>query len=283
MRLLTCATVRRRLAAFHDRELPVAEMISFEGHIKDCPPCAGELAELEEIGSLLRTAAAPVPAEEWASLAPGVVGRMCAENHESLRARIGRVFEDMHLVWIALASTTATFLCGAIALGTLQFASPERHDSMAAVIAVMAAPSGSDLNPARLDGRYRFPSVPQDGVVQRTLESTALADGVSDIDTMLAVSAVVTREGRVSDLEVLGNDRHGRQNLEHPRRHLTDASAAGGARRVARRGEPGLAPRPDDRQAEEPVLIRGSSVVEQPTAGAWRQTSPRCSWHLSRE
>ena len=63
MRLLTCATVRRRLAAFHDRELPVAEMISFEGHIKDCPPCAGELAELEEIGSLLRTAAAPVPAD----------------------------------------------------------------------------------------------------------------------------------------------------------------------------------------------------------------------------
>ena len=48
-------------------------------------------------------------------------------------------------------------------------------------------------------------------MVQRTLESTALADGVSDIDTMLAVSAVVTREGRVSDLEVLGNDRHGRQ------------------------------------------------------------------------
>ena len=98
MRLLTCATVRRRLAAFHDRELPVAEMISFEGHIKDCPPCAGELAELEEIGSLLRTAAAPVRADEWAGLAPGVVGRMCAENHESLRARIGRVFEDMHLV-----------------------------------------------------------------------------------------------------------------------------------------------------------------------------------------
>jgi hypothetical protein len=208
---LTCATVRRRLAAFHDRELPVAEMISFEGHIKECPPCAGQLAELEEIGSLLRTAAAPVSAEEWAGFAPGVVGRMCAENHESLRARIGRVFEDMHLVWIALASTTATFLCGAIALGTLQFASPERHDSMAAVIAVMAAPSGSDLNPARMDGRYRFPSVPQDGVVQRTLESTALADGVSDIDRMLAVSAVVTREGFVSDLEVLGNDRHSRQ------------------------------------------------------------------------
>jgi len=211
MRLLTCAAVRRRLAAFHDRELPVGEMIAFESHIKDCPPCAGELAELSDIGNLLRSTAATLPADEWAGLAPGVVSRMCAENHESWRARLGRVFEDMHLVWIALASTTATFLCGAIALGTLQFASPERHDSMAAVIAVMAAPSGSDLNPARLDGRYQFPRVPQDGVVQRALEDTALADGLTETDTMLAVSAVVTREGRVSDLLVLANDRHGRQ------------------------------------------------------------------------
>jgi hypothetical protein len=53
--------------------------------------------------------------------------------------------------------------------------------------------------------------VPQGGVVQRTLESTALADSVSEVDTMLAVSAVVTREGRVSDLLVLANDHQGRQ------------------------------------------------------------------------
>jgi hypothetical protein len=211
MRLLTCAAVRRRLAAFHDRELPIGEMISFESHIKDCPPCAGELAELENVGSLLRVAAAPAPADEWAGLAPGVVSRMSAENHESFQARFGRVFEDMHLVWIGLASTTATFLCGAIALGTLQFASPERHDSIAARMAVLAAPSGSDLNPARLDGRYRFPSVPQDGMVQRTLESTALAEGVSGSDTMLTVSAVVTLDGRVSDLLVLGNAHRGSQ------------------------------------------------------------------------
>ena len=126
-------------------------MISFESHIKDCPPCAGELAELQNVGNLLRMAAAPAPADEWAGLAPGVVGRMCAENHESLRARVGRVFEDMHLVWIALASTTATFLCGAVALGTLQFASPERHDSMAAVIAVHGGALGlrSESGPAR--------------------------------------------------------------------------------------------------------------------------------------
>ena len=46
MTLLTCAAVRRRLAAFYDRELPVAELIAVEGHVKDCPPCARELREL---------------------------------------------------------------------------------------------------------------------------------------------------------------------------------------------------------------------------------------------
>jgi hypothetical protein len=206
MMLLTCPDVRRQLAAFYDRELPVAEMIAFEGHINGCDACSRELADLSGVGTALRIASAPAPSDDWAGLTPGVITRMRAENHESLRSRTERLFEDLHLVWIALASTTATFLCGAIALGTLHFASPERHDSMAAVIAVMAAPSGSDLNPARLDWRYRPPSVPQDGVVQRTLENSVLVDTVTD-DTMLAVSAVVTREGGVADLSVLTNDR----------------------------------------------------------------------------
>jgi len=210
MTLLTCAAVRRRLAAFYDRELSVTDLIAFESHLKGCPPCTRELRELEGVGNMLRLAAAPAPADDWAGLAPGVLSRMSAEKHESLRARAGRMFEDMHLVWIALASTTATFLCGAIALGTL-YSAPERHDSMAEVIAMMAAPSGSDVNPARLDYRYRVPSLTQYGVVQSALESTVLTGAVSDDDTMLTLSAVVTREGRVTDISVLTNDRDRRQ------------------------------------------------------------------------
>jgi len=206
MTTLTCSAVRRQLAAFHDRELQVADQIAFESHIHECAECRGELTEISALGNALRRGAAPAPPDDWAGLTSGVVARMRAETHESLRCRASRMFEDLHLVWIALASTTATFLCGAIALGTLHFASPERHDSLAAVFAVMAAPAGSDLNPARLDWRYRPPSVSQNGVVQRTLESNILADSVTD-DTMLAVSAVVTREGGVADLSVLTNDR----------------------------------------------------------------------------
>jgi Putative zinc-finger len=207
MTLLTCAAVRRRLAAFHDRELPIGDQIAFESHIKDCPPCARELREIEGIGNALRLAAAPGPADDWAGLAPGVVSRMRVEHEDSWRARAGRMMEDLHFVWIGLASTVASLLCAAIALGTVASASTERHDSLAGVIAVMAAPSGSDLNPARLDWRYRVPSVPQDGVVQRTLESSVLSETVADLDTMLAIRAVVTREGSLEDVSVLKNDR----------------------------------------------------------------------------
>lgn len=209
MTLLTCSAVRRRLPAFHDRELPVRELIAIEGHVTECPPCAKELGELQQIGAALRMAAAPGPAEDWTGVAPGVISRMRAEANESLSARTQRLFEDMHLVWIALASTAGTFLCGAAVAGMLHFASEERTDSMAGVIAVMAAPSGSDLNPARLDGRIRVPSLPEDGVV-----SAALANKPTDDELVLALSAIVTREGRVAGLSVLTND--------HDRGQVTD-------------------------------------------------------------
>jgi hypothetical protein len=132
---------------------------------------------------------------------------MRAEDNESWSARVARMFEDMHLVWIGLASTAATFICGAAVLGMLHFASEERNDSLAAVIAAIAAPSGSDLNPARLDNRIQVPSVPQDGIVQAVLENR-----VSEDDLVLALSAVVSREGRVSDLSVLTHV-HDRRDL----------------------------------------------------------------------
>jgi hypothetical protein len=217
MTLLTCAAVRRRLAAFHDRELPVRELISIESHLGDCPPCSRELRELQMVGEALRMAAAPGPADDWAGLTPGVIGRMRAEANESLTARTRRLFEDMHLVWIALASTAATFLCGAVVLGMLHFSPPERNDSLAAVIAVMGAPSGSDLNPVRLDNRIRVPSLPENGVVQATL-----VNNVSDEELVLALSAVVSREGRVSDVSVLSDGHEGRQISD-----LLDAIAQG--------------------------------------------------------
>jgi hypothetical protein len=213
MMLFACPSVQRQLPAFHDRELPVHELIAIEQHVQECALCARELKEMREVSQALRVATAPAPADDWTGLQPGVIGRMRAEAHESLPARVGRFFDDLHLVWIGLAATAATFVCGAVALSALHFGSPERRgDSLAAAIAVSTMPPGSDLNPVRLDERLgprysplvdyiRVPSVPREGPM-----TAMLLTPVSDEELMLAFSAVITKEGRVSEVSVLTSD-----------------------------------------------------------------------------
>jgi hypothetical protein len=214
MTLMTCAAVQRRLPAFYDRELPVGELIAIESHLSDCPPCTRDLRDIQMLGNGLRMAAAPGPADDWTGLQSGVISRMRAEAHESWTARARRAFDDMHLVWIGLASTAATFVCAGAVLSMLHFASPGRADSLAAYFAFMAAPAGSDENPARLDARFQVPSVPENGIVSAALENRV----VTEDDLVVPLSAIVTREGRVSAIELLTTD-HTAQDV----RGLVDA------------------------------------------------------------
>ena len=201
MTLLACSAVRRRLQAFYDRELPVADLISVEAHLHDCPPCERDLRELQNVSRALRLAAAPPPSDDWTGVRSGVISRMRAEAHESFPARARRGFDNLHLVWIAAAATAATCVCAGTVLSMLHFASPERQDSLAGVIAVMAGPSGSELNLARLDGPVQAPGVPENRVLYATLENAA-----TEGDLVLPLSAIVTREGRLSGLERLNRE-----------------------------------------------------------------------------
>jgi hypothetical protein len=199
MTLLTCEAVRRRLAAFHDRELPVPELIAIETHVKDCPPCARDLRELQEVGDALRLAAAPGPSDDWTGLQPGVISRMRAEIDESWAARLQRNFDDMHLVWIALASTAATFICAAVALGALHFASPERHDSLAATIAGYSTAVAPEVR-----SNYLTAAGLMDGPMAATL--------MSEDDLVTAVAgATMTRDGCVVGLSKITNERDRRE------------------------------------------------------------------------
>jgi hypothetical protein len=206
MTLLTCAAVRRRLPAFHDRELPIPDLIAIESHVSGCPPCAGELHGMRALGETLRFAAAPGPADDWTGLQSGVISRMRAEAHESWTARTRRMFDDMHLVWIALAATIATIVCGSLAVSAMHFASPERDDSLAAMIAVISAPLGSDLNPVKNDQFLQVPTVPTRGAVEFVLAQTVTRD-----ELVLALNAVVMQDGRVSGLSVIGTEPHPRE------------------------------------------------------------------------
>ena len=205
MTLMTCSSVRRRLQSFHDGELPVKDTIDVEAHISSCPPCARDLRQLQLVGDALRFAVAPARTDEWAGVQPGVISRMRAEHHESWSSRAQRVIDDVHLVWIGLASAAATCVLAGSIVGMLHNI-PDRNDSLAAMFAVLGAEAGSDLNPAPLDGRglnkgpmpVLVPTVPQDGVVYATLENTAIPDGV-----MVPLSAKVNTNGSVENVRML--------------------------------------------------------------------------------
>jgi len=211
MTLMTCASVRRRLQCYHDRELPVRDMIAVEGHVDGCPPCARDLKSLQRIGDVLRSAAAPSPAEDWAGVQPGVISRMRAEQTQSWTARAQRFIDDVHLVWIGLASAAATLVLAGSILSILH-TRPNRDDSLAAWLHVLGAPTGSNLNPAALDGRgmnlgptpVLAPSVPQDGVVFASLENATIPD-----DIVVPLSLSVSREGRVNDVQMLDRRANG--------------------------------------------------------------------------
>jgi hypothetical protein len=214
MTLMTCSSVRRRLQSFHDRELAVRDMIAVEAHVSTCPPCARDLHGIRSVGDALRFAAAPAPPDDWTGLQPGVISRMRAEQNQSWSARAQRFIDDVHLVWIGLASAAATVVLAGSILSIVH-AGPARQDSLAAVFAMLGAAPGSNLNPSALDGRglhlgptpVLVPTVPQDGVVYATLLESS---GISD-DVMVKLSMSLTTEGRVQRLEMLDSSISPRQ------------------------------------------------------------------------
>jgi Putative zinc-finger len=201
MKLLTCAAVRRRLTAFHDGELGAHDRLSIEFHLEGCPRCAAEAATLDALGSALRAGAGDAP--DMSGLRADILSRLRAERDGSLNARLGRLFEDIHLVWIALAASAATLVCSVIMFGALTFGSPERNDSLAAIINHLGATPGSNQNPFRLDSGVSFPSVDKN----EYMPTVALTEQ----EALLALSAVVTKEGRVGGYQVLANEGDSRE------------------------------------------------------------------------
>ena len=77
-----------------------------------------------------------------------------------------------------------------------------------------------------------------------------LARTISEEELVLALSAVVTRDGSLEDLAVLNNDDR-REVHQHPRRDFARPPRAGAIRRLAGRRQSRLAARPHDRQGQD--------------------------------
>ena len=138
MKPLNCAAARRRLHAYYDGELPVAEQIAVASHLEWCDTCAAECEDIRSIGSVLRTVQplrSPLPREDEAVFPSMVVSRLKAERNVSWPVRFRLMFEDPHLVYAGAASAVAAVVCVVVMLGMMRFAnSTPRPDSLAALI-----------------------------------------------------------------------------------------------------------------------------------------------------
>ena len=191
-----CADVRGRLEAFHDGEVPFAERLAIQNHLGECVACSLEAEELAGLGSTIRLMAAEVgeqAALEPLRLSDQVVEQLGVEEQLSVRAQVVALFQDMHLVWAGIGATVATLICVVGSASVLHAANQERPDSLAGVISLLANP-GSNANPVRLNYGMMAPRAVTDPAIEMAEE-----------DAEYALSAVVSREGRVQGIEVIND------------------------------------------------------------------------------
>jgi hypothetical protein len=194
MMLVPCEGVREHLEAYHDGELPLERQLLVRMHLDECAGCACESADLALLRHALRDV--PVltraqndgPPEGWTG---AVLEQARVERALSWHTWLLSVFDDMHLVWPALGATAAVLVCLLASAEVMQATHEQRPDSIAGIIGYLASP-GSNGNPARLDS---FTTVPR----RHASSDWPLASE----DAVLALSAVVTREGRIQKIEML--------------------------------------------------------------------------------
>jgi hypothetical protein len=194
---LTCAAVRRHLAAYCDRELDLGMHLAVRVHLGDCQACRREGEDIESLGRAVRQSA---PArrrarrDDLAAVRHGVVGRFQAERAYSIAHGIERILDDLRMLWAAAGATMATVVCVVALLGFVRLTLREMPYSMAAVIGALGDP-GSNRNPLSVDGRMLLPRPAADsGMPSPVLRGE---------EAVLMLSAVVTREGELRDLAVL--------------------------------------------------------------------------------
>jgi putative zinc finger protein len=193
MKALSCASTRRRLQAFHDRELAIGEQIAVSAHVEWCPRCARALTDIREVGHLLQAllpGRATLSREDAAVFTGTVVNRLKAEDAASLFSRVRVMFSDMRLGYAGLGATAATIVCIVIALAMIAFAPAERPDSLRAMMTVISTPLECESNDF----------ADASGCRARWAERFQRANEWAEQDAVFALEIVVTPQGRLANL-----------------------------------------------------------------------------------
>ena len=203
MKPFNCAATRRRLDAFCDRELPIADEIAVSAHLEWCAECAAIADQIRSVGEALRTIApgrAALSNESAAGFTAAVVSRLKAEHDTSISAEVRGMFEDMHLLYVGAGATVAATVCVVLMLGMMRFATDSRPDSLAAILNVMATPFGCDASTSEIP----------DAMVCRArwVASFQRANETAEQDTVFTLDAVVIQQGQLANFAVMRASRH---------------------------------------------------------------------------
>lgn len=212
-----CAAYRRDLPLFVDGELDGARMLRVSRHLEDCGECAGAVTDIQLVGRALRAAApSEAPGELFDGLAASVVSRSRAESAESWGAWLTRGCADWHWAIVGAGSLAATFVSTSLLSVVLAFGpSPQRDDSLSAMMSGLGSPSGDFFvyaSPAGgsagrdvvmlqvANGRRAAPPLVWDLVAPRSHRTAPEAELVDRLQQ------VITRGGHIVSLDALEPD-----------------------------------------------------------------------------
>lgn len=212
-RSLRCRTARQWLTASHDGELPVARQVTLDAHLEACGDCRRLRRDLTAISGALREHATEHrPNElECAGLASRVLESLPAGSCRPLLRRLREAVADGQRLCVMGGVIASMLVAGLFTAMALSFSPPVHPHSLSGFLQG-ANRLGSNANPLRgFETGVSLPHVSADtqaaAMLIRPLPPLVLEN--------LALAAVVTREGALARVEVLGQP---------------SAGAAGGAR-----------------------------------------------------
>ena len=265
------------MSVAHDDELSVKRRVAMDAHLAPCDACRLAQDDLASLGIALRRGAAEHRPDDsaFAGLATEVLARTPVKQDASWRQRVRDVVEGGPGLWImggALASTMAVPLL----VATMLNATPVQPGSLAGLLQTSVS-LGSNGNPVWLAKGMTLPRVWPD-----TRAAAMLIQPFPPLLLeQLTLAAVVTREGQLASVRILGDG-------PPPRRRSRQGRLTAGVRcalstgvrcRHAGRRERRLAARAHDRARQELIGIVRRRRSQRCSSGSTRRpccTTCRC-------
>jgi hypothetical protein len=207
---MTCASARELLEAFIDGELATSDQVALEGHLRWCSTCRARVEDMQLIGTAIRLrheahdCGAPDIHATLATMQSDVLTRVRAEFDQSFPVQFRQAFDDMRFMWPALGATAALIVCLFSSMIVHRATRGGDPESMANVIDSLAR-AAAERRPASLEPLTSYYPVALDETIlaPRALDAGPALYAIGEDEAVFAVSAVVTREGRVAAYEVL--------------------------------------------------------------------------------